>query len=54
MFSDINECAIASCSQGCVNTKGSYECTCTIPGYVLADDGRTCIRKNKKIPYIQL
>ena len=41
---DIDECATnnGGCSQGCNNTAGSFECTCT-SGYELSDDGRTCI-----------
>ncbi|XP_061395029.1 fibrillin-1-like, partial [Musca vetustissima] len=40
---DIDECAegISGC-QMCVNTEGSYECTCP-PGYDLAEDEKTCI-----------
>ena len=30
--------------QACVNTRGSFTCTCT-PGYQLGTDGRTCYRK---------
>lgn len=29
------------CSQTCVNTEGSYSCTCH-PGYALEPDGHTC------------
>ena len=33
-----------NCAQACVNTRGSFTCTCT-PGYQLGTDGRTCYRK---------
>ncbi|XP_019854787.1 PREDICTED: uncharacterized protein LOC100641362, partial [Amphimedon queenslandica] len=41
--SDIDECLInnGGCGQGCVNTIGSYYCTC-IYGYSLDEDERTC------------
>lgn len=41
---DVNECelAISSCSDGCINTVGSYYCTCQI-GYELANNTYTCI-----------
>ena len=40
---DIDECAVlnANCSQVCVNTNGSYYCSC-YPGYRLEADNRTC------------
>ena len=40
---DIGECGDGtdSCDQICINTLGSYICTCGT-GYRLADDGRTC------------
>ena len=43
-YTDNDECATnnGGCSQGCNNTVGSFECTCT-SGYELSDDGRTCI-----------
>ena len=45
-FSDIDECKVnnGNCAQVCVNTHGSFTCTCT-PGYQLGTDGRTCYRK---------
>ena len=41
--SDIDECSATThgCEQGCLNTEGSYTCTCG-EGYVLNDDKRTC------------
>ncbi|EDV19318.1 uncharacterized protein TRIADDRAFT_33760, partial [Trichoplax adhaerens] len=40
---DINECQVSNgnCGSICVNTIGSYRCTCP-SGYYLAMDGRTC------------
>ena len=43
-LSDINECTSGrhSCSHNCVNTKGSYYCTC--PQRMMLDsDNKTCI-----------
>ena len=44
MVLDINECLLAKnrCSQDCVNTPGSYNCTCKI-GYYLSNDNHTCL-----------
>ena len=43
ILTDTNECQISNgnCSQNCINTNGSYFCTCT-SGYSLAADGKTC------------
>lgn len=41
---DIDECQFEYdpvCSQLCMNTIGSFECSC-MKGYVLRPDGRTC------------
>nr|XP_025741770.1 low-density lipoprotein receptor-related protein 4-like [Callorhinus ursinus] len=41
---DVDECGKPGsqpCSQTCVNTQGSYSCTCH-PGYSLEPDGHTC------------
>ena len=40
---DTNECTkdIDECAQICVDTDGSYYCSCD-PGYILADDGQGC------------
>lgn len=40
---DLNECeTIGRCSQTCVNTEGSYKCSCA-SGYVLLPNGKNCI-----------
>ena len=40
---DIDECIEErdSCTQTCINTVGSYTCSC-LTGYGLGRDGRTC------------
>ena len=45
IFADINECNDQdTCSHGCENTEGSFQCQC--PGNVpLGTDGRTCLSK---------
>ncbi|XP_047185373.1 epidermal growth factor-like protein 7 isoform X2 [Scophthalmus maximus] len=41
---DVDECSEQRpCAQGCVNTAGSYRCTCT-GGFGPAGDGRSCQR----------
>ena len=44
MHVDINECALVDnrCSHDCVNTPGSYHCTCK-NGYYLSNDSHTCL-----------
>lgn len=45
---DVNECdTYGSCSQMCVNTEGSYTCSC-VEGYVLQPDNKSCKAKNSK------
>ena len=41
--SDVDECAsgVSRCTQTCLNTIGSYTCSCTT-GYRLDRDGYTC------------
>ena len=43
MLLDIDECIENDndCAQTCVNTRGSYLCSCD-PGYHLASDGHSC------------
>ena len=40
-ISDINECETNECDQDCVNTFGSYYCTCR-EGFSLSLDNYTC------------
>ena len=49
---DNDECLInnGGCNQGCVNTIGSFYCTC-IHGYNLLDDQMTCINHSKLAIY---
>ena len=44
---DIDECLNnnGGCSQSCINTTGSYYCTCRI-GYVLQPNGHDCKSKS--------
>ena len=44
LFLDFDECehnTTHSCAHLCVNTEGSYQCSCP-EGYQLAPDGRNC------------
>uniref|UniRef100_A0A8D1E780 EGF-like domain-containing protein n=2 Tax=Sus scrofa TaxID=9823 RepID=A0A8D1E780_PIG len=44
---DQDECAIyGTCSQTCVNTYGSYACSC-VEGYLMQPDNRSCRAKNE-------
>ncbi|OXB82293.1 UNVERIFIED_CONTAM: hypothetical protein H355_004610 [Colinus virginianus] len=44
---DLNECnTYGSCSQTCINTDGSYTCSC-VEGYVLQPDNKSCKAKNE-------
>ena len=40
---DVDECAenLHGCTQTCINSLGSYNCSCD-PGYWLASDGEMC------------
>lgn len=51
-FQDIDECVeFGACSQGCVNTNGSYQCTCA-PGFEILEDGRSCKAVGKAEPIL--
>ena len=42
-LSDINECLTDNvCAEQCVNTEGSYHCTCNQSGYELIHNQATC------------
>ena len=42
IFVDVNECeGVNDCQQRCINTVGSYNCSCQA-GFMLNNDGRTC------------
>lgn len=45
-LADVNEClaGLAMCAHQCLNTRGSFKCTCN-PGYELGADGRQCYRE---------
>lgn len=52
---DSDECSTTegNCTQGCINTYGSYYCTCS-SGYRLAYNNRTCNGQPKKKSYVKL
>lgn len=45
-LADVNECltGLAKCAHQCLNTRGSFKCTCN-PGYELGADGKQCYRE---------
>lgn len=45
-LADVNECltGLAMCAHQCLNTRGSFKCTCN-PGYELGADGKQCYRE---------
>ena len=52
MHADINECdhSNGGCQHNCINTAGSYYCTCTDPaGYTLNGDGHSCSGKQYEV-----
>ena len=53
-IADIDECAVPNeCHQGCLNTNGSFLCTC-LPGFLLSSDGTTCECRNDCYRYTSL
>ena len=44
LFKDINECSTSNggCEDTCMNTDGSFECSCSMEGYQLSGDGLMC------------
>ena len=40
---DVDECAreLDNCAQNCINSVGSFQCSCA-PGFRLNSDGHTC------------
>ena len=49
---DVDECnsGTGNCSQGCVNTIGSYYCTCNA-GYKMQASGKNCTGNHTKLAY---
>ena len=45
-MTEINECErlLDNCQQECMNTDGSFNCSC-YDGFLLQDDGRSCQSK---------
>ena len=41
VLTDIDECATMNCEQSCMNTEGSFSCSCDL-GYKLLEDGFNC------------
>ena len=44
LFKDTNECSTSNggCEDTCMNTDGSFECSCSMEGYQLIGDGLMC------------
>lgn len=47
---DVDECLTgqALCVHQCLNTRGSFKCTCN-PGYELGADGKQCYREYQRL-----
>ena len=52
---DVNECEKQNggCSHKCINSEGSYTCSCPDPELNLSPDRRTCIGKKKTFVTLQ-
>ena len=48
---DVNECKLnnGGCSQDCINSRGSYHCTCS-DQYYLESDLKTCVQRPPRCP----
>lgn len=55
MVVDVNECAenMDDCAQLCIDTDGSYVCSC-VSGYLLTNDSRGCDGMPHKLVVVQL
>lgn len=53
LFTDIDECSInrGGCKYGCINSLGSYECTCP-PGYKLHWNRKDCVGMKQHCPLV--
>ena len=53
ILTDINECLAnqGGCSGSCVNTVGSFRCSCPV-GFELAGDQMTCVGKGESTAYL--
>jgi len=49
---DVNECRTGNggCSQDCLNTRGSYRCTCSDRYYLSETDGKSCLERPARCP----
>ena len=52
-FLEIDECQrlLDNCQQKCINTEGSFNCSCN-DGFILQDDKRTCKGKFSKLMHV--
>jgi len=51
---DMDECLEGTswCSQQCINTEGSYDCSCDSRYFKLAEDNRTCVRIDSTLMWL--
>ena len=52
IFSDVNECTrfLHNCTQICINTIGSFNCSCQ-NGFNLQNDSRSCVGKKASLSF---